>query len=145
MGLRMEALRLVHEDDESEVYEEEVLEVLEEDIACAEPAADARPSVRMAYSRVNAFLGQYLSTIRRGESMVVPAPRGITEGDLLDVEIAIGTLERFVLHAQVLTRWPLADSDMAEVQFLASSLTDRLVRPVVEKALGPAAAARMLS
>jgi hypothetical protein len=141
----MQALRLVHEDDESEVYEEEELEVCDEDIACAEPADGARPAVRMSYDRVNAFLGQYLATIRRGESMVVPAPRGLHHGDLLDVEIAIADLDRFVLHAQVLTRWPLAESDLAEVQFMAGRLTDRIVRPVVERALGARAAAQMLS
>jgi hypothetical protein len=140
----LQTLRLVHEDAETEVYEEDELEVCEYDIACAEPVDGARPAVKMSYDRINAFLGQYLSTIRRGGSVVVAAPRELQAGDLLDVEIAIADLERFVLHAQVLARWPLPESALAEVQFVAGRMTDRIVAPVAEKALGARLAARML-
>jgi hypothetical protein len=140
----MQAMRLVHEDEESEIYEEEELEIFDEDIACSEPADGARPAVRMSYERINAFLGRYFGTIRRGGSMVVPAPHELGPGDLLDVEIAIANLDRFVLHAQVLSRWPLPESALAEVQFVSGRLTDRIVAPVAERALGTRLAGRML-
>jgi hypothetical protein len=102
----------------------------------------------MRYEQVNEFLGQYFSTMRRGAPMWVPAPRGLDRGDLLDIEIAISDLERFVLHAQVLSRWPLPVSEgreLAEVQFVAGRLTDRMVHPLAERALGARLAHRMLS
>lgn len=139
----MRGYRLVHEDDEVEVYEEEAIEVGDEDILCAEPAVGMRPSVQLRYRHVNAFLGHYLGRIRRGEPMVVPAPLGIARGDLVDVEIAIARLERFILHAQVIERWPISSSELAEVQFFAGRLTDRIVQPIAERALGGRLAARI--
>ena len=124
--LVMHALRLVHENDDHEVYEEDEVEV-----------------VQVQYDRVNVFLGQYLK-VRRGEPLVVPAPRSVGAGDLIDVEIAIDDLERFVLHAQLLQRWPLANSELAEVQLVAGRLTDRIVAPLVERVLGARHAAGLL-
>jgi hypothetical protein len=148
MADTISAFVLVHKDEHCEIYEQEELEIElevdEQDIACAEPARDARPSVRVAYDRLNEFLGEYLKTIRRGEPMVVPAPDGLDDGDLLDVEIAITDLERFVLHAQVLQKMPLEERALAEVEFVAGPLTDRIVRPMVERALGVRLAARVL-
>jgi hypothetical protein len=143
VAVGMRVMRMVHEDGEHEVYEEEELEVFDEDIACVEPADGARPSVKMAFDGVNAFLAEYLLA-RRGESLVVEAPRELDPGDLLDVEVAIADLDRFVMHAQVLQRWPRSSSELAEVQVLSSPFTDRLVRPVVERELGIRAAARLL-
>ncbi|HEY7955986.1 MAG TPA: hypothetical protein VII38_11870 [Polyangia bacterium] len=139
----MQGYRLVHQDEEVEVYELDTIEVADEDILCAEPAAEMRPSVQLRYLQVNEFLGQYLGRIRRGEPMVVPAPRGVERGDLVDVEIAIAQRERIILHAQVIERWPLSSSELAEVQFFAGRLTDRIVLPIAERALGGRLTARI--
>jgi hypothetical protein len=140
---RMYALKLVHEDEDTEIYEEELEIVLaEDDIACAEPLESTRPTVRVPYERMNVFLAQYLK-VRRGEPLVVPAPQGAQPGDVLDVEIAIGEDEPFVLHAQLIARWPLPDSELAEVQFVAGRLTDRIVAPLAERALGSKHAAAL--
>jgi hypothetical protein len=147
----MEALRLVHSDDAHEVYEEEVwdaddeveVELADGDIACEEPADESRPSVQVHYEHLNVFLGQYLK-VRRGETLVVPAPRTLEPGDLIDVEIAIDRLEAFVLHAQLLQRWPIETSELAEVQFVAGKHTDRMLFPLAARALGPRHATRLL-
>src|SRR4051794_13369702 len=103
---RMQVLKLVRRDEEHEVYEQ--------DISCAEPAAEERATVRVGYEGVNAFLGQYLAKARRGQPVIVALPPEVTSGDLIDLEIAIEGLDTFVLHAQVLSRWPAASSELAE-------------------------------
>lgn len=140
----MRGFRLIHEDDELAIYEEDARELDETDILCAEPAAEMRPSVELRYLGVNAFLGHYLGHIRRGEPVVVPAPRGIADGDLVDVEVAIARVARLVLHGQVRGRWPLSSSDLAEVCFFVGPMTDRMVRPIAERALGGRLTARVL-
>ena len=106
----MQGYRLVHQDEEVEVYELDTIEVADEDILCAEPAAEMRPSVQLRYLQVNEFLGQYLGRIRRGEPMVVPAPRGVERGDLVDVEIAIAQRERISVGRSRRRSWPRCSS-----------------------------------
>jgi len=131
----MQALKLVHQDSEVEVYEE--------DIACAEPVDGERAQVRMRYDSVNAFLGQYFA-MRRGQSLVVPAARQLGPGDLIDVEVAIDDYGELVLHAQVIGRWPSDRSELCEVELVAGRMTDRLVAPLIVRALGRRHASRML-
>jgi hypothetical protein len=123
------ALKLVHSDAECEVYE------VEED----------RPFVRLRYDGMNAFLGEYMGKMRRQVAVVIPAPVSAAVGDLIDVEVMVDDVPTFTLHAEILGRWPEEDSELTEVLFFAGELTDRMVRPLVEQALGTRHASALLT
>lgn len=120
------------QDDQADVFEE-VIEL-----------RDGRAPLRLRYAGVNAFLGQYLSRMRRGEPIAVAVPPHVGPGDVVDVTVAVAEEAPITLRARVLRRGPLPASELAEVQFFAGQLTDRLVWPLLERALGPRHAARIL-
>ena len=116
------------------------LEIDDADIACVEPAEDGRSGIRLRYRRLNAFLGDYLRRLRRGESMLMDAPRDANQDDVIDVEIAIDGEPPFVLHAQIMALW----AGQARVRFIVGRLTDRIVAPIIERALGAHVAQALL-
>lgn len=163
----MRALRLTHSDELQDIFEWEepppwpgafgrmarplpqagldAIEVVETDITCDVAVEEAPPTVQLRYGGANAFLGVYLSRLRYGEGLVIALDRGVRPGAVLDVEIAVAGYGTIVLNAQVLGRWPLESSDLAEVQFVTGRLTDRIVAPIAERALGPRHAVKLLS
>jgi hypothetical protein len=116
------------------------LEIDEKDIVCYEPMEGMRSAIRLRYRRLNAFLGDYISRLRRGESMLMTAPRDAHDGDVIDVDIAIDGHAPFVLHAQIVAVW----AGQARVKFVIGKLTDRIVAPIIEGALGPHLARALL-
>ena len=108
------------------------MEVDDADIVCYEPVEDGRSGIRLRYRRMNAFLGDYIGRLRRGESMLMDAPRDANQDDVIDVEIAIDGEPPFVLHAQIMALW----AGQARVRFIVGKLTDRIVAPILERALG---------
>ena len=116
------------------------LEIGDDDIVCYEPAEGSRSAIRLRYRRLNAFLGDYIGRLRRGESMLMNAPRDARDGDVIDVDIAIDGHEPFVLHAQIMAVW----AGQARVKFVIGKLTDRIVAPLMEGALGPHLARALL-
>jgi hypothetical protein len=110
------------------------------DIVCYEPAENYRSGIRLRYRRLNAFLGEYLGRLRRGETLLMNAPQDATQGDVIDVEIAIDGHTPFVLHAQVMALW----AGQARVRFVIGKLTDRIVAPLVSRALGDHVAQALL-
>jgi hypothetical protein len=111
----------------------------ERDIACAEPAQGSRATVTVRYAGVNAFVSAYLRA-RRGEPLAVAIPAHVTEGDVIDVDIRVAGEETIALHGLVRAR----ALPLAEVQLVAGPLTDRVVAPLVERALGTRLARHLL-
>src|SRR5262249_47655141 len=108
------------------------LEIDDADIVCCEPAEDGRAAVRLRYRRINAFLGDYLGRFRRGEATLMDAPADARVGDVIDVEVAIDGFDPFVLHGQIAALW----AGQARVKFVTGRMTDRIIAPLAERALG---------
>jgi len=117
------------------------LEIDDADIVCCEPAEDGRAAARLRYRRINAFLGEYLGRFRRGDSMLMDAPAEAGVGDVIDVEVAVDGFDPFVLHAQIDALW----AGQARVRFVTGPMTDRIVAPVAERALGKHLAEALLA
>jgi hypothetical protein len=112
--------------------ESPTIEIDDGDIVCVEPADGQRAHTRLRYRRVNDFLGHYLQKIRQGKGIIIEAPPGASAGDVIDVEIAVSDIEPFLLHAEVVGLL----LGQAKVRFIAGRMTDRIVAPLAERALG---------
>ena len=97
--------------------------------------------MRVRFRQVNEFLGLYLTRLRRGEPVVVPAPPYTFAGDLVDLEVRIDAYRPLLLFSQVV-RLRLGG---VEVRVVYGPSTDELVRPVFVRALGPLHAGRLLT
>jgi hypothetical protein len=100
---------------------------------------DADP-VRLRYHSANGFLGLYLRWLRRGETLLVDSRRVTFVGDMMDIEIWIDGYPPLLLFAQVVG----VCRGRAEVRFVAGRLTDRAIRSIARRALGPRHAAGLL-
>ena len=96
---------------------------------CDEPAADARAHLRVDYADADVFVADYLG-MRRGEPFIVDAPASVATGDLVDLDFSVDGAP-VILHGQVLSRWPLAGGDKAQVHVITGRFTDRIVRGAV--------------
>jgi hypothetical protein len=110
------------------------LEVTDEDILYMErtDSASVRPAVTLHYRRLNAFIGDYLGRMRRGETLVIDAPRDVCEGELVRLEITFERLAPVVLAAEVVALW----AGQAEILVVAGRMTDHVVAPIFVSALG---------
>jgi hypothetical protein len=97
--------------------------------------------VRLRFHNANAFLGLYLARIRRGHTLLVDLPDWTFPGDVVDVEITIGAHEPVLLFAQVERIW----GEQGEVRFVSGRVTDRVVYPLLARALSRRQANRMLA
>jgi hypothetical protein len=93
---------------------------------------DARTPVPVRFSNVNQFLGLYLTRLRHGGTVIVPAPRYTFTGDLVDLEVRIDAYRPLLLFAQVVT----LQRSRIEVRVVCGPSTDELVRPMLVRALG---------
>ena len=87
----MRALKLVHSDEHSDIFEWEepaFIELHDEDVCCDEPAAEARPSVSLRYAGeldcgfYTVFASDVMiagDAVERGTSSIQPVPPGEVE------------------------------------------------------------------
>lgn len=104
------------------------------------PIGDRLP-VRIRFRQVNEFLGLYLTRIRHGETVIVPAPRYTFAGDLVDLDVRIDAYRPLLLFSQVVAL-QLAH---IEVRIVCGPSTDELVRPMLVRALGARHAGGLLT
>jgi hypothetical protein len=97
--------------------------------------------VRLRFKNANAFLGLYLGRIRRGHTLLFDLPDWTLPGDVLDVEITVGANEPVLLFAQVERIW----GQQGELRFVRGRTTDRVVYPLLSRALCRRQANRLLA
>ena len=95
------------------------------------PLGDRTP-VRVRFAHVNEFLGLYLSRLRQGRTVAVPAPRYTFTGDLVDLDVRIDGYRPLLLFAQVVA----LELVRVEVRVVCGRSTDELVWPLLVRALG---------
>jgi len=119
--------------------------------------------VRLRFKNANAFLGLYLARIRRGQTLLLDLPDWTLPGDVIDVEITIGANDPVLLFAQVERIWDKASGGWGpgelrptgrgakaprlngELRFVAGRVTDRVVYPLLSRALCRRQANRLLA
>jgi len=113
--------------------EPDCIEIEDRDILGSEPSGDDRPTLRVEYDSLLAFLGHYFA-LKRGEAMLIPAPLDLAAGELVDVDIRIPGAGRVRLHAELSERWPDRRSVLATAHFIVGAFTDRIIGRLLDRA-----------